>query len=115
MAGEVARVLAAVALPAETAARVAGQYSGGSRRKLALGIALVGGVDAVLLDEPSSGMVSPELAPWLSSWTRPQKQQGASRFCTPTAWCVLMSESPNLRTPPLKEQIYLCCGSVQCT
>ncbi|EIE27381.1 P-loop containing nucleoside triphosphate hydrolase protein [Coccomyxa subellipsoidea C-169] len=38
------------------AARPAGEYSGGSRRKLALGIALVGGVDAVLLDEPSSGM-----------------------------------------------------------
>ena len=63
VAGEVARVLAAVALPAEMAARGAGQYSGGSRRKLALGIALVGGVDAVLLDEPSSGMVE---SFWLS-------------------------------------------------
>ncbi len=58
MAAEVARVLTRVALPAEMAARPAGEYSGGSRRKLALGIALVGGVDAVLLDEPSSGMVS---------------------------------------------------------
>lgn len=58
VAAEVARVLARVALPAEMAVRAAGQYSGGSRRKLALGIALVGGVDAVLLDEPSSGMVS---------------------------------------------------------
>ena len=58
VAAEVERVLARVALPAEMAARAAGQYSGGSRRKLALGIALVGGVDAVLLDEPSSGMVS---------------------------------------------------------
>ncbi|CAL8463070.1 g2604 [Coccomyxa elongata] len=56
VAAEVERVLARVALPAEMAARAAGQYSGGSRRKLALGIALVGGVDAVLLDEPSSGM-----------------------------------------------------------
>ncbi len=58
VAAEVERVLARVALPAEMAARAAGQYSGGSRRKLALGIALVGGVDAILLDEPSSGMVS---------------------------------------------------------
>ena len=58
VAAEVARVLTRVALPAEMAARPAGEYSGGSRRKLALGIALVGGVDAVLLDEPSSGMVS---------------------------------------------------------
>lgn len=61
MAGEVDRVLKRVALPAEMAHRPAGQYSGGSKRKLALGIALVGGVDAVLLDEPSSGMVSSHL------------------------------------------------------
>ena len=54
---EVAAVLARVGLPPEMAARAAGQYSGGSRRKLSLGVALVGGVDAVLLDEPSSGMV----------------------------------------------------------
>jgi ABC-type multidrug transport system ATPase subunit len=54
---EVAAVLTRVGLPAEMAARCAGQYSGGSRRKLSLGVALVGGVDAVLLDEPSSGMV----------------------------------------------------------
>jgi Fe-S cluster assembly ATPase SufC len=57
VATEVHRVLKRVALPAEMARRPAGQYSGGSKRKLALGIALVGGVDAVLLDEPSSGMV----------------------------------------------------------
>lgn len=65
VAGEVARVLARVALPAEMAGRAAGEYSGGSRRKLALGIALVGGTDAVLLDEPSSGMVSPLMLPLL--------------------------------------------------
>ncbi len=59
VAGEVLRVLKRVALPAEMAHRPAGTYSGGSKRKLALGIALVGGVDAVLLDEPSSGMVRP--------------------------------------------------------
>ncbi|KAL1503435.1 hypothetical protein AB1Y20_011923 [Prymnesium parvum] len=34
----------------------AGQYSGGNKRKLCVGIALVGGPQLVLLDEPSSGM-----------------------------------------------------------
>eukprot|EP00884_Botryococcus_braunii_P019123 jgi/Botrbrau1/5895/Bobra.0366s0073.1 len=53
---EVQEVLARVALPKDMALRRSGQYSGGNKRKLALGIALVGGVDAVLLDEPSSGM-----------------------------------------------------------
>lgn len=50
-------MLRATALPAEMAGRPAGQYSGGSKRKLALGIALVGGSRTILLDEPSSGMV----------------------------------------------------------
>ena len=54
---EVAEVLRATALPVEMAGRPAGQYSGGSKRKLALGIALVGGSRTILLDEPSSGMV----------------------------------------------------------
>ena len=57
MAATVADVMRLVTLPEEMAARPAGTYSGGNRRKLALAIALVGGVDAVLLDEPSSGMV----------------------------------------------------------
>ena len=34
----------------------AGQYSGGNKRKLCVGIALVGNPKLVLLDEPSSGM-----------------------------------------------------------
>ena len=54
---EIATVLQRTALPLEMAARPAGQYSGGSKRKLALGIALVGGSSTILLDEPSSGMV----------------------------------------------------------
>ena len=54
----VAEVVARVALPAEMAARPCGQLSGGNKRKLSLGIALVGGTGALLLDEPSSGMVS---------------------------------------------------------
>ena len=36
--------------------RMASQLSGGNKRKLSLGIALVGNPDVVLLDEPSSGM-----------------------------------------------------------
>ena len=60
----VAEVLRRVTIPQEMTFRPAGQYSGGNKRKLALGIALVGGVEAVLLDEPSSGMVRAS-----SSWT----------------------------------------------
>lgn len=37
--------------------RTAGTYSGGNRRKLSVGIALVGNPPVVLLDEPSTGMV----------------------------------------------------------
>lgn len=54
----VREVLARVSLPEEMSRRPSVQYSGGSKRKLALAIALVGGVSAILLDEPSSGMVS---------------------------------------------------------
>ena len=57
VSAEVAAVLQRTALPLEMAARPAGQYSGGNKRKLALGIALVGGSSTILLDEPSSGMV----------------------------------------------------------
>jgi ABC-type multidrug transport system ATPase subunit len=64
VAAEVADVVARVALPEEMAHRRCGQYSGGNKRKLALGMALVGGVDAVLLDEPSSGMVRPSGSNW---------------------------------------------------
>ena len=41
----------------EMADRAARTYSGGSKRKLCLAIALIGDADALLLDEPSSGMV----------------------------------------------------------
>ncbi len=57
VSAEIATVLQRTALPLEMAGRPAGQYSGGSKRKLALGIALVGGSSTILLDEPSSGMV----------------------------------------------------------
>lgn len=36
--------------------RMAGKLSGGNKRKLSLGIALIGNPDVLLLDEPSSGM-----------------------------------------------------------
>ena len=50
-------MLSGVALPASEAGKCAAHLSGGTRRKLSLGIALVGTVDALLLDEPFSGMV----------------------------------------------------------
>jgi len=42
---------------ASLAGRVAGGYSGGNRRRLSVGVALVGAPQVVLLDEPSTGMV----------------------------------------------------------
>jgi len=35
---------------------LAGAISGGQKRKLSLGIALIGGTKVVILDEPTSGM-----------------------------------------------------------
>lgn len=58
MGTAVEETLVRVALPDEMSRRPAWQYSGGNKRKLALGIALVGGIRAILLDEPSSGVVS---------------------------------------------------------
>ena len=57
IAPAVTDVLQRVTITKEMSYRPSGQYSGGNKRKLALGIALVGGVSAILLDEPSSGMV----------------------------------------------------------
>ena len=53
---EVWRVMKRVSIPPTMGLRPAGTYSGGNKRKLALGIALVGSPSALLLDEPSSGM-----------------------------------------------------------
>jgi ATP-binding cassette subfamily A (ABC1) protein 3 len=51
----VAQVIHAVGLePFKT--RMAGKLSGGNKRKLSLGIALMGNPSVILLDEPSSGM-----------------------------------------------------------
>ncbi|EMC96413.1 hypothetical protein BAUCODRAFT_69502 [Baudoinia panamericana UAMH 10762] len=51
----VEQVLHAVGL-AQFKSRLAGKLSGGNKRKLSLGIALIGNPSVVLLDEPSSGM-----------------------------------------------------------
>ncbi|TKA83060.1 hypothetical protein B0A55_00924 [Friedmanniomyces simplex] len=51
----VEQVLHAVGL-APFKSRMAGKLSGGNKRKLSLGIALIGNPSVVLLDEPSSGM-----------------------------------------------------------
>jgi len=51
----VEQVLHAVGL-APFKSRMAGKLSGGNKRKLSLGIALIGNPSVVILDEPSSGM-----------------------------------------------------------
>ncbi|KAL6764727.1 hypothetical protein V8C86DRAFT_3022151 [Haematococcus lacustris] len=53
---EAQMLLERVGLPAAMSCRASGTLSGGSKRKAALAIALVGSPAAVLLDEPSSGM-----------------------------------------------------------
>lgn len=55
VAGEAESMLQRTGL-SRFADRPAGTYSGGNKRKLSLGIALVGGPTVVVLDEPSSGM-----------------------------------------------------------
>lgn len=78
VAGAVAEVVARVSLPPEMAVRPAGQLSGGNKRKLALGIALVGGTSALLLDEPSSGMACPSAC---KHKQQSHHSRGASCFC----------------------------------
>ncbi|KAK5108088.1 hypothetical protein LTR62_008805 [Meristemomyces frigidus] len=51
----VEQVLHAVGI-AQFKSRMAGKLSGGNKRKLSLGIALIGNPSVILLDEPSSGM-----------------------------------------------------------
>ena len=82
VSAEVATVLRRTSLPLEMADRPAGQYSGGSKRKLALGLALVGGSSTILLDEPSSGMVrSLPLACALRSLWCPATRHAWSTAC----------------------------------
>jgi ABC-2 type transport system ATP-binding protein len=72
-------VIDRVGLSPEDARRAAGGYSKGMQQRLALGIALVGDPDLLLLDEPSSGL-DPKGAKLLREIVREEAARGATVF-----------------------------------
>lgn len=71
-------VLERVAI-ADVAHRKAGEYSTGMRQRLALGMALVGSPDLLILDEPSTGL-DPNGALEMRSIVREESERGATIF-----------------------------------
>jgi len=72
-------VLERVGLSAEDAERPAGDYSKGMRQRLALGMALVGDPDLLILDEPSSGL-DPNGVSEMRDIIRSQADRGTAVF-----------------------------------
>jgi len=68
-----------VGLDSEDARRAAGGYSKGMQQRLALGIALVGDPDLLILDEPSSGL-DPKGIKLLRRIVREEVERGATVF-----------------------------------
>jgi ABC-2 type transport system ATP-binding protein len=72
-------ILDRVGLEPEAARRAAGDYSKGMTQRLALGIALVGEPDLLILDEPSGGL-DPNGVKLLRSLVREEAERGATVF-----------------------------------
>ncbi len=72
-------VLDRVGLDAAAAERKAGGYSTGMRQRLALGMALVGSPDLLILDEPSTGL-DPNGAREMRAIVREEVDRGATVF-----------------------------------
>ncbi|WP_423746106.1 ABC transporter ATP-binding protein (plasmid) [Haladaptatus sp. SPP-AMP-3] len=72
-------ILERVGLSPEQARRAAGGYSKGMTQRLALGIALVGDPDLLILDEPSSGL-DPNGVKLLRQVIREENDRGATVF-----------------------------------
>ncbi|GKZ15927.1 ABC transporter ATP-binding protein [Haladaptatus sp. T7] len=72
-------ILERVGLSPEQARRAAGGYSKGMTQRLALGIALVGDPDLLILDEPSSGL-DPSGVKLLRQAIREENDRGATVF-----------------------------------
>ena len=77
--GDPAGVLDRVGLDPGDAERKAGEYSTGMRQRLALGMALVGEPDLLILDEPSTGL-DPNGAREMRQIVREENDRGATVF-----------------------------------
>lgn len=75
---EVARVLAAVSLPEDSAFRFAHEFSGGQRQRIAIARALVLTPEFIVLDEPTSALDSSVQAQILNLLRKIQDQLGIS-------------------------------------
>ena len=72
-------ILARVGLDGDVARRAAGTLSKGLRQRLALGMALVGEPDLLVLDEPTTGL-DPNGARMLRRVVRAENERGATVF-----------------------------------
>ena len=77
--GDPVAVLDRVGLDQTDAERKAGEYSKGMRQRLALGMALVGEPDLLILDEPSTGL-DPNGAREMREIVREENDRGATVF-----------------------------------
>ena len=73
----VSRVLETVGLDAAAAAKRVGQYSLGMQQRLALGIALLGDPEVLVLDEPANGL-DPQGVRWIRRLLREHADRGGT-------------------------------------
>ncbi|XP_070193926.1 phospholipid-transporting ATPase ABCA3-like [Littorina saxatilis] len=106
IAGEVAAMAKEVGLETKRQAR-AGTLSGGQKRKLSVGIALIGGSKIVILDEPTSGM---DPAARRQTWDVLQRHRAGRTMLLSTHF---MDEADLLgdRIAIMAEGVIKCCGT----